>query len=234
MNLRTQLPLTATIPSGTTVRLIARSRSAFRPERLLVSPLSFPLSLARRAWTWPLVAIGSVLVRAHRGLAKLLRVELHATLARPEYVSAEYARAHPEEVSWDGEEVSWDGDEDSAEGRPFVLVSTPLSRRERLLVSLSRAAERLSQVRLWWQLTQLSTVLVRDVAISRRPPLVDSAPPLPADMFAAPAIGSFVSFSALSCRPGDEIEIEVHNGNRRECRLAMTVDGSAEPEPERR
>ena len=223
MNIRTQLPLTATIPSGTTIRLIARSRSAFRPERLLVSPLSFPLSLARRVWTWPLVAIGSVLVRAHRGLAKLLRVDLHAMRARREHVSAEYARAHPEEVSWDE-------DEDSAEGRPFVLVSTPLSRRERLLVPLSRAAGRLSQVRLRWQLSQLSTVLVRDVAISRRTLLVDGASSLPADVFAAPAIGSFVSFSAPSCRPGDAIEIEVHNGNRRECRLAMTVVGSAEPE----
>ena len=127
--------MTATIPPGATARVSTKPRSAFQPERLVVSPHSFPLSLARRVWTWPLIVIGHVLGRVHRRLAKLLRVDLLAAHERREYVSVEYAREHPEEVvSW--EYASWDQDEqteDESEERPFILVSTPLNRRERLL-----------------------------------------------------------------------------------------------------
>lgn len=104
--------------------------------------------------------IGSVLGRVHRGLAKLLRVDIFAAHERREYVSVEYAQTHAEEVSWEYE--SWDQsekDEDEAdsEGRPFILVPTPLNRRDRLLAPLGRASRWLSQLRLRWQQAQLST-----------------------------------------------------------------------------
>jgi len=224
MTLRSTLPLTATIPPGATARVITRPRTAFRPERLLVSPHSFPLSLARRVWTWPLVIIGNVLGRMHRGLAKLLRVDLYATHERREYVSVEYVQAHPEEVvSWDGDEES--EDENENEGRPFILVPIPLNRRERLLAPLGWVSGRLSQLRLRWQQAQLSTVLVYNITVAKQRQFVDGAAPLPADLFAAPSISAFVNFNAPSCMAGQEIEIDVHNGNRRECRLMMTLIG---------
>ena len=218
MSLRSILPLTATIPSGTTARITTRPRTAFRPERLLFSPHSFPLSLTRRVWTWPLVVIGNVLGRVNRGLTKLLRVDLHATHERREYVSVEYAQTHAEEV------VSWDGDEESEdEGRPFILVPTPLNRRERLLAPLGRASGRLSQLRLRWQQAQLSDVFVCGITISGQSQLADSASPLPADMFASSSIDAFVNF--VSCAVGNSIEVEVHNGNRRECQLMASLIG---------
>ena len=224
MILRSTLPLMATIPPGATARVSTKSRTAFRPERLLVSPHSFPLSLVRRVWTWPLVMIGNVLGRLHRGLAKLLLVDLHATHERREYVSLEYAQAHPEEVvSWDGDEES----EDEDEGRPFILVPTPLNRRERLLAPLGRVSGWLSQLRLRWQQAQLSTVFVCNITVAKRAQFVDGAPPLPADLFATPSIDTFVNFNAPSCMVGQEIEIDVHNGNRRECRLMMTLIGAS-------
>lgn len=219
MSHKSILPLTATIPPGATARVITKPRAAFRPERLLVSPHSFPLSLARRTWTWPLVAIGNVLSLAHRGLAKLLRVDLHAAHERREYVSVEYAQTN--EVFWDEDEEN----EDESEGRPFILVPTALNRRERLLAPLGRAARRLSQIRLRWQQAQLATLLVCNITISKQPQFVDGAAPLPADLFAAPSIDTFVNFSAPSCMAGHEIEIDVHNGNRRECQLMMTLIG---------
>lgn len=226
MSLRSILPLTATIPPGATVRVSTKPRATFRPERLLVSPHSFPLSLARRVWTWPLVVIGNVLGRVHRGLAKLLRVDLLAAHERREYVSVEYAQAHPEEVvSW--EYTSWDqGEEDEDEdGRPFILVPTPLNQRERLLAPLGRVSGWLSQLRLRWQQAQLSTVLVRNITVATQPQFVAGATPLPADLFATPSIDTFMNFDAPSCMVGQEIEIDVHNGNRRECRLMMTLIG---------
>lgn len=217
MSLRSVLALTGTIPPGATARVLAKPRAAFRPERLLVSPQSFPLSLVRRVWTWPLIVIGHVLGRVHRGLAKLLRVDLFATHERREYVSAEYARAHPEEV------VSWDEEEDEGEGRPFILVPTSLSRRERLLAPLGRASGRLSQLRLRWQQAQLSDVFVCGITISGQSQFVDGAAPLPADMFATPSIDTFVDFK--SCGVRQEITVDVHNGSRRECQLIATLIG---------
>lgn len=210
------LPLTATIPPGKTARVSAKLRAAFRPERLLISPHSFPLPLVRRVWTWPLVTIGNVLGRVHRGLAKLLHIDLYATHARLEYVSVEYAQMHAEEVSWAENE---DGDED----RPFILIPVPLNRRERLLTPLGRASGRLSQLRLSWQEAQLSTLFVWDITISKQTQFVDGASPLPADMFASPSIDVLVKLS--TCPAGREIEIDVHNGNRRECRLMATLIG---------
>ncbi len=220
MNIRSTLPMTATIPPDTTARVKARLRVAFRPERLLVSPHSFPLSLTRRAWTWPLVAIGRVLGRVHRGLAKLLRVDLFAVHERREYVSVAYAQAHTEEVSW---EYASEEDEDEGEGRPFILIPTPLPRRERLLAPLDRVARRLSWLRRDWQQAQLATLLVCNITIASRSQFVEGAAPLPAEMFATRSIDTFVSFGA--CRAGDEIEVDVHNGNRRACQLQMTLLG---------
>ncbi len=214
------LPLSATILPGATARVIAKPRAAFRLERLLVSPYSFPLSLGRRAWTWPLVTIGNVLGRVHRGLAKLLGVHPYAAHERREYVSEEYAQMHAEEVSWESRD-----EED--EGRPFVLVPTPLNRRERLLAPLGRAARRLSLLRLSWQQAQLATLLVCNITISKQPQFVEGAGPLPADLFDPLASDTSMNFSASSCMAGHEIEIDVHNGNSRECQLVMSLIGSS-------
>jgi len=222
MSLKSVLPLTATIPPDTTARVRAKLHTTFRPERLVISPHSFPLSLVRRAWTWPLVVIGHVLGRLHRGLAKLLRVDPYAAHERREYVSVEYAQAHADEVSW--EYASWDQDEETEdEGRPFVLVPTALNRRERLLAPLGLASRRLSQLRLCWQQAQLATLLVCDITISSQSQFVDGAAPLPADMFATTSIDTFVNFK--SCMVGQEIAVDVHNGNRRECQLLATLIG---------
>lgn len=212
MTSRSFLPMTATIPPGATARMIAKPRMAFRPERLIVSPHSFRLSLARRAWTWPLVAIGSMLGRVRRGLARLLRVDLYAPHERREYVSAEYAQAH---------EVCWDDDDEH--DRPFILISTPPGRRGRLLASLGRASSRLSGLRLDWQHRQLHTLVLRDVRISKRSQIVDGAAPLPVGMLADFSIDAFLRFN--TCTVGDDIEINVHNGSGRECRLLMTLIG---------
>lgn len=218
MSLRSFLSLTATIPPDTTARVVAKLHTAFRPDRLFVSPHSFPLSLVRRAWTWPLVAIGHVLSRLHRGLVRLLRVDLHAAHERREYVSVEYARTHADEVSW--EYASWDQAE--GDGRPFILVLTPLDRRERLLAPLSRASRGLSRLRLCWQQAQLSTLLVCDIAISQQSQFADGAAPLPADLFATTSI-DLVNFK--SCLVGQEIAVDVHNGNRRACQLMASLIG---------
>lgn len=202
--------MTAAIPPDMGARVISMVYLRFRPERLIISPHSFPLSLTRRAWTWPLVAIGSVLIRAHRRLAKILRVDPCAPHERKEYMSAEYAQTH---------EVCWDDDDD----RPFVLVPTKLNRRERLLAPLDRASRRLSQVRLRWQQAQLSTLTVCDITISGRSQFVDGQNPLPADMFATSQIDDFVNLG--DCAVGQKIGIEVHNGNRRKCQLQMSFVG---------
>jgi hypothetical protein len=215
MNLRSVsvLPLTATIQPGTTARVNAKPSTAFRLERLLVSPHSFPPALARRMWTWPIIKIGNVLGRAHRGLAKLLRVDLRATHERREYVSAEYAQTH--EAYWDESEE----DENDDDGRPFILIATPLNYRERLLAPLGRASRRLSQLRLSWQQAQLATLIVRNITISKQPQFVVSTPPLPADLLA------LTNFNFSTCTGGHEIEIEIHNRNRRACQLMMSLIG---------
>lgn len=215
MNLRSMLPLTAAITPGATAHLRAKPPSVFRPERLIVSPHSFPLPLVRRVWTWPIVTTGQVLARVHRVLAKLLQVDLYAAHERRQYVGVEYTRMHPEEV------VSWDEDaEDESEGRPFIWVQAPLNRRERLLALLGRAQRHLSQLRLRWQQKQLSTLRVCNITIAKQSQF---GTPMPADLF-GPSITP-MDFNAPPCIPGHEIEITVHNGNRRKCQLMMTLIG---------
>jgi len=222
MNHRSVLHLTCTIPSDTTARVRVKTYAAFRPERLIISPHSFPLSLARRVWTWCPDTIGHVLSRLHRRLAKLLRVDLYAAHERREYVSVEYALAHAEKTEY----ASWDHDEQAEdEGRPFILVPTPLNRRERLLAPLGRAARQLSQLRRDWQQAQLSTLSVCDITISSQSQFVDGAAPLPADMFASPSIDTFVNF--MSCGTGQEITVDIHNGNPRVCQLMASFIGSS-------
>jgi uncharacterized protein YjiS (DUF1127 family) len=223
MRNRSLLSLTATIPPGETAHLSTKLCTPFRPERLLISSQSFPLSLARRLWTWLPVTIGNSLGRVHRGLAKLLRIDLYATRKRREYVSLEYARVHPEEiVTWHKSEEP----EDKVEDRPFILIPTPLNRRERLLTPLGRAARYLTQLRLRWQLTQLSTLLVQNITISRQSQIVEGRAPLPGDMFATLLVTT-IDVNLNTCQAGHEINIEVHNGNRRECRLVMAFFGAS-------
>lgn len=221
MHIKSILPLTATIPPGKAVCVRTKLRTAFRPERLLISPQSFPLSLVRRAWTWPLVTIGNVLSRVHRELAKLLCVDLLAAHARREYVSVEYARAHVGEATWDENVDDENENENENEGRPFILIRTPLNRRERLLAPLGRAGRRLSGLRLHWQQAQIATLRVCNITIAKQAQFVGGAAPLPADLFSA-----FVNFNAPACMVGHEIEIDVHNGNRRECQLLMALIGT--------
>ena len=203
------------IPPGESASVAAMPRTAFRPERLVVSPSSFRPSLTRRALTWPIVAIGDALDRARRGLAWLLRVDLRAVHERREYVNpAEIARrAGEDDPSW-----SWDDD-----GDPYVVVRTPCRRRERLLAAdgpLGRASRRLSRVRLRWQEAQLATLVVREIQISDRPMLAHGVA-VPADLV------SSLPLNLPTCMAGCRISIEVENRNRRECRLAMALIGTS-------
>lgn len=224
----------ATIPPGSIRRVISTPLTAFRPERLLVSPQSFPLPLLRRVWTWPLVKGGNALLRVQRGLAKLLRVDLYAARERREYVSAEYAREHVDEVSWDeADEEAWDVEDEAVLadafeaillGRPFVTVPIPLSRRARALDRLGRSVKWLRECGLRWQCVQLSTLIVHNIIISDRPQFAKGAP-LPADMLAAPVMGGFVNMPSSGA--GHAIEVHVENRNRRECRLVMSFVGTS-------
>lgn len=216
------LSLTATIPPGETARVRVKVQAPFRPGRLSISPQSFPLPLGRRLWTWLPVQIGNVLGRVHRGVARLLHVDLYAPHERREYVSLEYTQAHPQEMAdWHMSKES----ENEAEDRPFILVPIPLNRRERLLTPLGRAAKHLSGLRRRWQLTQLSTLLIQDITVSQQPQLVEGGSPLPADLFATSAIDAFVNFN--SCPAEHEITVDIYNGNRRECRLVGAFIGAS-------
>jgi len=210
MNASSFLPLTATIAPGATARVSTRLRSPFRPERLLISPFSFSLPLVRRLWTWFPVTIGNGLGRVHRGLARLLHVDLYPTHEQLEHVSLDYKQTHPEEV------VLWDEEAD----RPFILVPTPLNRRGRLLAPLGRAARSLALLRLRWQQAQLSTLRIGSITIATKPPVVDNTVRLSDGLF-----DKTVHLSADLFRAGDEFEIEVHNGNHRQCQLIMALIG---------
>jgi hypothetical protein len=227
MHNRAFLSLTATIPPGETAHVRIKVQVPFRPGRLVISPQSFPPSLGRRLWTWLPVKIGNALGRMHRGLARLLHVDLYATHVRREYVSLEYMRAHPQEMAdWHMSEEP----EDETEDRPFVLVSIPLNRRERLLAPSRGAAKYLSQLRLRWQQAQLSTLLIQDITVSQQSQIVEGGSSLPADLFATFAIDAFVNFS--SCPAGHEVTIEIYNGNRRKCQLVGAFIGTGlEPAP---
>lgn len=228
--MKTVLGLKAVILPGTTIRVISKPQAAFRPERLVISPHSFPLSLTRRLWTWPIVTLGNVLGRLHRGLARLLRVDLYAVSKHREYVSMIFAQAN-------AEEVTWDDDEGDNKDRPYILVQTPLNRSARLLAPLGRVSQHLSRLRLRWQQTQLSTLIVNNITISKHSQFVDGPSALSADLFSSSSIETFVNYN--TCRAGHEIAIDVHNGNRRECQLEVTFVGmaadsetpSGQPEP---
>lgn len=214
---RSILSLASTIPPGESARVVTTSPTTFRPERLIVSPGSFPPSRTRRALTWPLVTIGDALDRARRGVAGLLRVDLHAVHERREYLGpAEAASVEAARRTGD-DELSWDDD-----GDPYVVVRTPCSRRERLLATsgpLSRASRWLSRVRIRWQEAQLGTLVVRDIKISGQPMFAHAAL-IPADLVSA------LPMDLATCTPGNSISIEVENRNRRACRLTMVLIGT--------
>lgn len=193
----------------------------------MFSPQSFPLPLLRRVWTWPLVKAGNAMLRVQRGLAKLLRVDLYAARERREYVSAEYAQEHADEVSWDeADEEAWDVEDEAVladafeaitAGRPFVMVPIPLNRRACVLDQLGHVVGWLRECGLRWQRVQLSTLIVHDIKIN--------AQSLPADMFAAPAMDGFVNMASSGA--GHSIEVHVENRKQRECRLVMSLIGTS-------
>lgn len=249
---RAVLPMTAEIPPGTTARVTGRPTSAFRPERILISEGSFPIPWARRAWTWPLVHLGRGLHRAHRGLARLLRVDLIAPRERWLPVSKAFALAHPDEVSWspgyewreknrclhdvdedvDRSEENGDNGEGSEgeeneekgeDGHWYVIVPVPFKRRERLLGSIDRLARRLSGVRTRWQRAQLATLMICDIQVSRRSQIMGGGGPLPAELFSTSAVDNFLQLE--TCDGEGEIAIEVMNAGTRACQLRMGVVG---------
>lgn len=185
---------------------VAKSYRTFRPEHLIISPQSFPLSRLRRVWTWPIVLIGRALLLARRGLAKLSCVNLAAQRMCREYVSVDH----------EGDVPTWDDEV----GRYYILVPSPLNRRERLLALLERLALRLWRVNANWQSAQLATLVVCDIKISKIS--------LPGHIRLSSVIDTFIRFEkecTAECTAGSEIEIEVHNGNRRECQLKMALLG---------
>ena len=225
---RQVLPISAVIPSGKTAIVTAKPRSAFRVERITISPQSFPLSLARRAWTWPLVVIGGLFGRVHRRIAKLLRVDLYAPREQREYIEhtqdidvgdLEAAQDRGYVITPSGDEVFYDEDLDGY----YRIVPIPLNQRERFLAPIGRDARRLGGVRLAWQNAQLAYLTIDNVTVGKASQFAQAGA-LPADMFATNAIDTFVSFD--SCAIGQEIAIEISNGNSRECRLMMALIGT--------
>jgi hypothetical protein len=211
--------MSAVIAPGKRAIVTVKPRTAFRPERVVISAASFPLSRRRRVWTKPLVVVGVGLGRAHRAIARLLRVDLRAPREQREYIDGdpeddEYRDA----IAMPGS-YYYDDDED----RYYREIPIPLSRRERFLAPISSAARRLSNVRVHWQQEQLGTLLICQITISKQPMLADAAP-LPADMFSTSAVDNFLDLG--TCTDGHEIAIEIENNNRRECRLAMALIGT--------
>jgi hypothetical protein len=213
-NIRKALSMSAEIGPGKHTVVTAEPRETFRPERVLISPNSFPLPRWRLAWTWLPFTIGNGLGRAHRSIAKLLRVDLHAEHERREYLPDNYEGGETDEIFYDY------GEDD---GRYYRLVAIPLNRRERFLAPIGRVADRLSRVRTSWQLRHLAMVSIRNVTISKHP-LMAPGSVLPADMFTH-AVDAFVSFEP--CKEGSKIEIEIANGSPRACQLVMSLIGTA-------
>lgn len=215
--IRQVLPMSAVIPPGERRTVTTKPGSAFRPERLVISPHSFPLTRLRKAWTAPLVVVGSWLGRAHRALARLARVDLHAPREHIEYVDDEHEPEpeSAERVDFEAEHL-YDADED----RYYQAIPIPFSRRERLLLPIGRAARRLAGVRMRWQEAQLATLRIYNITISRQSHTLD----LTGDIFAANAFDAALELGA--CTEGHEIAIAIENGNRRECRLVMAMIGT--------
>jgi hypothetical protein len=220
--------MTAVIPPGKRAIVTVKPRTAFRPERVVISAASFPLSRRRRVWTKPLVVIGSGVGRAHRALARLLRVDLHAPREQREYIDGD-----PEDDEY-RDAIAMPGDYyyDDDEDRYYRETPLPLNRRERFLAPIGNTARRLSGVRVRWQQEQLGTLLICQITIAKQPMLADAGP-LPADMFSTSAIDNFLDLG--TCTDGHEIAIAIENTNRRECRLAMALIGTtASDHPGRR
>ena len=217
---RSVLPMAAVIPSGKRAVVTVKPHTAFRPERVVISATSFPLSRRRRVWTKPLVVAGVGLGRAHRALARLLRVDLYAAHEQREYIDG----MPEDEPGRERESYYYDEEED----RYFREIPIPLNRRERILAPIGNTARRLSGVRVRWQQEQLGTLLICQITISKQPMLADAGP-LPADMFSTTAIDSFLDLG--TCTNDHEIAIEIENNNRRECRLAMALIGTTASDP---
>ena len=205
--------MSAVIPPGKGAWVTARPHQMFRPERITISPNSFPVPLPRQIWTWPLVALGSALTRVHRKLVRVLRVDPHAVHERHEPVDDAYV----------GDDAIEKYDNDYDELRRYRVVPIPFTFRERMLGPLGRAAAWLAGIRLRWQQHHLGFLTITNVMINARPALNEDAK-LSADLFAAPAIDSFVSFEP--CKAGRDITITIENGSRRECRLSMAIFGT--------
>jgi hypothetical protein len=204
------LPLTATIPPGARAIVTATLRSAFRPERLTISPLSFPVPAWRRFWTWPFVHVGSALRHGHRALARLLRINLYALHERHELVGDDYA----------GEDVI----EDEDDGLRYRVIQIPLNLRERFLRRVDRAAHLLGDIRLRWQYAHVGRLVICDITINAKSGL-KQAGALPADLFATASGDSFVAFE--TCPAEHDISVEIENGSQRECQLLAMLIGTA-------
>lgn len=224
------------IPPGASGIVVATPQELFRAERVLVSPSSFPLPWYRLAWTWPAITTGTWIGRAHRVIARWLRVDLHASHERREYIDepteAEIAAAEPRDERLDVAHDDGDGDGgvteiftefDGEQDRYYRIVEIPLSRRERFLRPIGRLAGRLSRVRTSWQMRHLAMVSITNVKISAVP-IVAPGNALPADMFAG-ATDALVSFEP--CKAGSKIEVEVANGSPRACQVVMSLIGTA-------
>lgn len=214
---RSMLPFSATIPSGKIAEIVAKPREAFRPERILISPHSFAVPALRRFWTWPILKVGSLLTRTHRGLVRLLRVKPTVPKERHERVDDDYVTP---------EGVEEDIFEDEYDGHRYRRIVVPLNLRERFLGTLSRAATYLTRMRLRWQEEQLGYLTITDVKIGSRAAM-ESIGPLPGDMFAAGTLDNFVTFGA-PCAAGHDITITIKNDSPRECGLLMTIIGTTQ------
>ena len=215
MMTRSALPLRAVIPRGMRAVVTARPYQAFRPDRLTISPESFPVPALRRLWTWPLVKAGRALRRGHRVLAKALRVDLYASHERREYIAD-----HEGLDASDYEDPDIHEDED---GMRYRVVAIPLNRRERFLEPIGRVARRFSDVRLRWQLGHVALLTIHDITVSNRSAMTERGA-LPADLFAAPAIDQFVTFD--SCAAQHDIAVTIENGSQRTCHLVAAFIGA--------
>jgi hypothetical protein len=208
--MRSALPLRAAIPPNVRAVVTAKLRTGFRPERLTISPESFPVPALRRAWTWPLVKVGRALGRGHRALAKVMCVDLYADHER---------RVPVGDDEPDGDDIHKDGD-----GNRYRVVDVPLNRRERILAPIYHLSRRLSDVRLRWQLNHVAMLAIHQITIESVPQMAEDGT-LPADLFASPVIDQFVTFD--SCVKDKEITVEISNGSGRTCHLKAALIGSA-------
>lgn len=213
---RATLPLMATIPSGTRAAVTARLFTDFRPDRFTISPQSFPLPAPRRLWTWPLVKAGRALRRGHRVLAKALRVDLYADHERREYIA--------DHEGLDAEGYEFPDVHQDEDGLWYRVVAIPLNRRERFLEPIGRAAVRLSDIRLRWQLGHVALLTIHQITVGGRPRMSDNGV-LPADLFASAAINNFLTFD--SCAKDKDITVEIENGSPRTCHLKASFIGTA-------